>query len=100
MFVPCLISIISATEEQETPFQLEGKGEFSCLKTVLVYNDGGADVRIEARNDGVTIERQGDYSMQILLREKQTTKGNLGIMGQRGDLDVYTEKLGFSSTER
>ena len=99
MLVPCKLSIVSTVDGKETVFSRDGEGEFSFLRTSLFYRDEGAEVCVETSENEVVISRRGDYTMELFLREGKKTKGTLGILGQSGEVEVYTEKIGHTLTD-
>ena len=66
------------------------------LSAVLRYSDENATVLIRVDGEGVTIERDGDYSMRLFLQEGKRTVGTLSIAGNVGDVVVETQKIAYS----
>jgi uncharacterized beta-barrel protein YwiB (DUF1934 family) len=69
-------------------------------KITLAYADDNAETLLVFDKDVVQVERKGDYSLSLRLKENELTSGFLGINGGQGEISTYTHKLAYSSNKR
>ena len=95
---PCRITIATTADGQKSEISREG----FCLVldggAKLRYQDGGALVALRLENGEVFIQRTGDYTLRLHLKENEITSGTLGIHGAEGAVQVKTEKIAYSIT--
>ena len=53
-------------------------------------------IHLSVENNSAQIEREGDYTLSLPLRENQLCKGRIGIMGSEGDVGVFAHKVSYS----
>ena len=70
--------------------------ELSLGKVVLRYREENAWVLLTIENGQAIIDRQGDYTLYLVLKEGESTKGLLGIGGNQGELETITHKVAYS----
>lgn len=90
------LTIVTTVDGTESRFSCKAEMEIKSLSAVLRYSDENATVLIRVDGDGVTIERDGDYSMRLFLQEGKRTVGSLSIAGNTGDVGVETQKIAYS----
>lgn len=93
---PCHLSITTATEGTERSVSYEGEAEFSALSATVRYQEESALVHICVEKGAVTIERKGDYTLALRLKESCTCEGSIGIGGANGEMYTHTHKLSYS----
>lgn len=91
-----LLTIQTSVDGTENRFSTKAEMEISPLSAVLSYNDADANVTISLRGNEAVIERRGDYSMRLCLREGEDTDGTLSIAGSVGEVKIFTERLAYS----
>ena len=94
------LTIVTTIDGVETRFSSKAEMEIAPLSAILRYKETNAIVTITLSGDGVCVERQGDYSMYLPLRENEYTDGTLAIAGNEGRLRAYTQRLAYSITKR
>ncbi len=70
--------------------------EITPFSAFLRYTDNGAFVRLRLENDEVSIEREGDYTLSLRLKEGERFSGKLGVSGSFGELETQTKMLNYS----
>ncbi len=90
------LTIVTSVDGTETRFSTKAEMEIAPLSAVLCYNDADANVTISLRGNEAVIERCGDYSMRLCLREGEDTNGTLSIAGSVGEVKIFTERLAYS----
>ncbi|MBE5753517.1 MAG: hypothetical protein E7343_05610 [Clostridiales bacterium] len=93
-----IVTQIDGGEETFTTF--DGEMSFSPLNASVHYNDGESFVKIVLDSQKMTIERLGDYGFFLELKENESTKAQLNVVGSVGDLTAYTEYLRYSIKEK
>lgn len=92
----CNITMTTSTDEEEITFSRLGEMELSLGKVVLRYREENAWVLLTIENGQAIIDRQGDYTLYLVLKEGESTKGLLGIGGNQGELETITHKVAYS----
>ena len=93
------LTIWTAVDQEESRFSCKAEMEASSLSAVLRYTQEGACTTIHIEETETRIERDGDYSMRLCLRENCRTKGTLSIAGNDGELDVSTKRIAYTITK-
>lgn len=62
----------------------------------LRYFENGGKVSLHISNGQVTVAREGDYILQLLLKEGKKNRGIIGISGSEGEVETVTHKIGFA----
>lgn len=70
--------------------------EIQPLNARIQYVDNGSLVSVQLQKDEVTIERTGEYTFLLRLKEGERLPASLGVLGNVGDLTAYTERLNYS----
>lgn len=96
----CQITIVSMVDGRETTTACEGIYREEDGKITLAYADDNAETLLVFDKDVVQVERKGDYSLSLRLKENELTSGFLGINGGQGEISTYTHKLAYSSNKR
>lgn len=95
------LTIVTQIDDGEETFAtFDGEMSFSPLNASVHYNDGEAFVKIALDSRKMTIERLGDYGFFLELKENESTKAQLNVVGSVGDLTAYTEYLRYSIKEK
>ncbi len=94
------LTIRTTVDGTESRFSCKAEMEFTSLSAVLRYVEENAQVTITVNESGATIERRGDYSMRLSLRERERTQGVLSIGGNEGSIDVETERIAYSLNKK
>ena len=93
------MTIRTAVDQVESRFSCKAEMELTSLSALLCYTEENAAVSIRVQEKEVLIERQGDYSMRLCLREDVRTVGTLSIGGNEGVLEVSTQCIDYAITE-
>lgn len=92
----CRLTITTQANGEENSIFRKGKMQILPLSAQIEYEDENAKVCLKLENNDVYIERQGDYTLSIPLREKMKTDGKIGIGGSNGNVGVYAHKVSYS----
>ena len=93
------LTIWTAVDQEESRFSCKAEMECSSLSAVLRYTQENARTTIYVEENETRIEREGDYSMRLSLRENCRTQGVLSIGGNEGVLDVTTKRIAYTITK-
>lgn len=96
----CYITITTTIDGQANVFSTKGKMQTDCLTATICYADEESSVTVSIADAGVEIRRVGGYHLRLLLQEGKTTKGEIGVSGSVGEIDVACSKLGFTIQEK
>lgn len=92
----CRITIATTADGKETQFVRAGSMRLSPLPCELTYREENAEVRITLEKGCATVERTGDYTLSLFLKEGERREGALGIAGAAGSVQTVTHKLAYS----
>ena len=95
----CSVMIFSIVDGQKKTFRKTGTLETTGVSARLIYDDEGSRVCVKIADNAVEIERNGDYTLRLSLIEKQITKGAIGIGGSTGEVEIYTNALGYTISD-
>jgi uncharacterized beta-barrel protein YwiB (DUF1934 family) len=87
------LTIWTTVDQEVSRFSCKAEMEVLPLSAVLRYKERDAAVCIQVKREEVLIERQGDYCMRLCLREGCRTQGALSIAGNKGALEVSTQRI-------
>ena len=93
------LTIWTAVDQEESRFSCKAEMESSSLSAVLRYTQENARTTIRVEENETRIERDGDYSMRLSLRENCRTQGTLSIGGNEGRLEVSTKRIAYTLTK-
>ncbi len=93
------MTIWTAVDQEENRFSCKAEMESSSLSAVLRYTQENSRTTIYVEENETRIEREGDYSMRLCLRENCRTQGVLSIGGNEGVLDVSTKRIAYTITK-
>ena len=92
----CKITLTTSMDGKETQIVRKGSVSLSLSRAVVSYREENAFLTLIFEKDGVKLERRGDYSLSLLLKQGETCGGTLGFGGSVGDIRVYAHKIGYS----
>ena len=69
---------------------------FACLS----YQEEQASVQILIKKGEVQIQRKGDYTLRLTLREGELLQGHIGIGGSEGEVFTNTKKIEYVLKEK
>lgn len=95
----CKISITTTVDGEETQVTRTGSLRISFSEILLSYGEENGEVTLKIQNDRAEITRSGDYSMFLPLLREQRTQGKIGVLGSEGDVEIYTKRLAYSTTD-
>ncbi len=95
----CHLTISTKTDGRESKISRQGKMDLSLLSAQVVYLEENAEVKLSLENGIVTIHREGDYSLFLVLEKGQIREGTLGLNGATGIIHTKTRRLAYSLTE-
>ena len=96
----CVLTITTTTDGQESTVSYDGELKLFVDGADIRYQDGQSTVIMEIRRAGVSVLRQGDYTLKLRLEEGKRKVGAIGIGGSEGEVFTQTEKLAYSVSER
>lgn len=96
----CSLTIVTVADGQESNFVCVAEMELTPLSACLHYIQEGAKTVVRFAEKKVTIQREGDYSMQLCLEEGKTLQGKLTIGGNEGIIPVHTQKIAYAITDK
>lgn len=94
----CRLTIATTVDDTQTEISRDGCFSVAPLFAELRYNETNAVVSLVLENGVVQVQRTGDYSLRLTLKEGETHVGTLGINGSEGVLQVKTERVAYSTT--
>ena len=96
----CRLTIATTIDGTKTEISRDGSFDVAPLYAKLQYNEDNATVLIVLENGVVQIQRTGDYTLRLTLKEGERTDGALGINGSEGVLEVKTTRVAYTTTEK
>ena len=95
MVQACNFRITTTVDGQENTVLRSGQIEEVEDGFLLFYSEESANVTIRLGKGFAVIDRQGDYSLHILLKLGKTQEGLLGLGGSQGKVLVQTHHLKY-----
>ena len=95
----CKISITTTVDGEETQATRTGSLRISFSEILLSYGEESGNVTLKIQKDRAEITRSGDYSMFLPLHRERRTQGKIGVLGTEGDVEIYTKRLAYSTTD-
>ena len=95
----CDVMISTKTNGQENKISRHGEMELSLTSAKVSYIEENARVTLALENGVVTIARDGDYSLFLVLERGKIREGSLGINGSEGSIHTNTYRVAYSLTE-
>ncbi len=92
----CRLTITTTVDGVENSITREGKMEISLSQVLLSYREENAFVRMQLQGDSAKIERQGDYSLRLHLKENEKSVGEIGIGSSCGEIQTFAYKVVYS----
>lgn len=100
MIKKCDLTLKSIVDGAENLFCVEGRLEDRAGKFKVCYREDPAIVHIIFVAQGeANIDREGDYTLRLPLKQGELTQGELGINGNTGNLGVRTQSIEYTFTE-
>ncbi len=95
----CRVTIATTVDGKTTEIVRDGKMllDYACAK--IYYEEENANVAVSFENGQVFIEREGDYTMRLMMKKGETCDGVLGIGGSEGYVQTKTERIAYSLKE-
>ncbi len=94
----CRLTIYTSVDGQETEFSCLGKLCLNGREATVQYHQENANVTLRFYKGGVEIERAGDYTLFLSLREGESIQGKIGIGGNEGELTTKADQVRYSVT--
>ena len=95
----CTVMISTKTDGTGNEIVREGQIELLPRKANLVYREDNAVVRVSLCGNKATVVREGDYRLSLFLEDGKTTKGEIGIGDNVGEILTQTHKIESKITE-
>ena len=95
----CDVTISTKTNGQENKISRHGEMELSLTSAKVSYIEENARVTLALEKGVVTIARDGDYSLFLVLERGKIREGSLGINGSEGSIHTNTYRVAYSLTE-
>ena len=92
----CRLTITTVVNGEESSILRVGKMKLMPLSAELSYKEENADIHLKVENNCAWIERQGDYTLFLPLKEQELRQGTIGIMGSEGEVGVFAHKIAYS----
>ena len=92
----CKLTITTTADGVENSITREGEMELSLAKVLLRYREENAFVVLILEGDTAKIEREGDYSLRLTLKEGETLMGEIGIGGAGGEIHTFAHRVAYS----
>ena len=92
----CKITLTTSVDGKETQIVRKGSVSLSLSRAVVSYREENAFLTLIFEKESVKLQRRGDYSLSLLLKQGETCGGTLGFGGSVGDIRVYAHKIGYS----
>ena len=96
MMKPCFFKIVTVVDGEESIFSQEAEMELFSESAKLRYFENGGKVSLHISNGQVTVAREGDYILRLLLKEGKKNRGIIGVSGSEGEVETVTHKIGFA----
>ena len=77
----------------------DGQMELFPRTANLVYREENATVKVSLSGEKATIVREGDYKLSLFLENGKTTKGEIGIGENVGEIWTQTHRIESKITE-
>ena len=95
----CSLTITTTVDGVETNLSKQAEMYLDIQSARIRYHEENAIVDLEVQGEGVTIHRQGDYSLFLPLKSGELTIGELGVGNSKGELRLYTHKVNYTINE-
>ncbi len=95
----CLITITTTVDGQETKIVRQGEMALSTLSARIIYQEENALVDMFFHGNEVTVERQGDYTLRLHLKNGEKTVGSIGLGDVCGEVETHAKKLSYTLNE-
>lgn len=92
----CFLTIVTTTDGISSTVNKNGEMEFSDSVSMVRYYDENAIVSVIFEENTARLLREGDYTLDIPLKEGSPTIGKLGFGENVGQIDVYCKKLSYA----
>ncbi len=95
----CSITITTTVDGQQTTVKRQGEMSLTASSAKLAYAEENDQVTLSLYCAHGEIVRKGDYSIKLPLKTGETVQGEIGIGASHGCVEVYTDKISFSTSE-
>ena len=92
----CKVTITTAVDGRETEFSCKGELALSAYSATLRYRQENADVSLVLDGETAKIERVGDYSLRLFLKNGRESEGALGLGDSGGNIQIFTHRVVYS----
>ena len=93
----CSFIIHSSVDGVESAVTRKGTIEFCDNQSVrLSYDEENARVCIALEKGLAVVDRAGDYTLHLILRQGKIEAGSLGLNGSDGNISVQTHRVKYS----
>ena len=92
----CKLTITTMVNGEESSILRTGKMQLTPFSAQLSYQEENAVIHLKVEKNSAWIEREGDYTLFLPLKQGEIRKGRLGIMGSEGDVEVFAHKVAYS----
>lgn len=95
----CDLTIVTTVDGTQNRIVREGEILNSFTSVELRYREENAFVIVRIKGESAEIERQGDYSLRLHLERGKECEGSIGIGGNEGSIQVFTQEIAYSAKE-
>ncbi len=92
----CRLSITTSVNGEESSIIRQGTMELMPLSAKLFYQEDNARICVFVKDNSVRIQREGDYTLSLLLQESIKNQGSIGILGSEGGIEVFAHKVNYA----
>ncbi len=93
----CNFIITSSIDGEENTVTRKGTIDICNDTDVLLrYDEENAKVCITLQKGLAVVDREGDYSLHLLLEQGKTTDGRIGLNASAGNVPVQTHRVKYS----
>ena len=96
MIRKCDLTLKSIVDGAENSFFAEGRLEDFGEKIKVCYREDPAVIHVTFQGGKAWVDRGGDYSLLLELSQGEVTKGEIGINGNVGELEIRTHTIELS----
>ena len=96
MIRKCELTLKSIVDGAENLFTIVGRLEDHAGKIKVCYCEQPAVIHVVFGEKGQAwVDREGDYSLRLFLKEGEVTQGEIGINGNVGNLEIRTHRIEY-----
>ena len=99
MIKKCDVTLKSRADDAVNSFFAVGNLEEIDRKIKLSYYEDSNFISLTFHDGKAWLDREGDYLLSLALIKGETTRGEIAINGNVGDLEIYTHTVEYKSSK-